>query len=121
MADFHREGGDLEYTEPTSGTARSRGDVFVVQDTLVVALQDIALGAKGTVATRGVWRNLPKVAGTAVKQGDALSWDESSSGLTAGAATSSGDLANVACATADAASAATTVEAQLANGSHKAT
>ena len=49
-------------------------DVVGIGNIIVVALGDIANGATGSVATRGVF-TVPKVSGAVIAQGEKLIWD----------------------------------------------
>lgn len=87
------------------------GTPVLVGSILAVALADIAPGGSGALQTEGVF-TLPKVAGAAVTQGAALTWDVSESALTADTA-AEGDVTGVAVAWAAAGALATTVTAKI--------
>lgn len=93
--------------------AIASGAVVALGGVLTVALADAAVGQSVEVATRGVWR-LPKTAGTAINQGDALYWDVSAGAFAKAGAPAAGDITGAAWAAAPAAAAATTVEIYLA-------
>lgn len=60
----------------TAGANISAGDVVVIGNIIGVAINDIANGATGSVATRGVF-TVPKVSGAVIAQGESLVWDVS--------------------------------------------
>ena len=57
----------------TAGANISAGDVVVIGNIIGVAINDIANGATGSVATRGVF-TVPKVSGAVIAQGESLVW-----------------------------------------------
>lgn len=63
----------IEYTATADITSNQ---VVKVGQTLGVALTDIANGAKGSVAIRGVF-TCPKVSAAVIAQGESLTWDVS--------------------------------------------
>lgn len=79
-----------------SGSAISSGDVVVVGECLGVALVDIANGATGSVAMRGVF-TVPKVTAAVIAQGESLTWDVSAGKFDDNAATpATGDITGAA-------------------------
>jgi predicted RecA/RadA family phage recombinase len=60
----------------TAGANLTSGQVVRVGNTLCVALMDIANGATGQAARRGVFV-VPKVSGAVIAQGESLVWDAS--------------------------------------------
>lgn len=74
------------------GTALVTGQVKVVGKILTVALEAIANGAAGNVATEGVF-TVPKVSGAVIAQGENLTWDASAAAFDDNAATpATGDV-----------------------------
>ena len=79
-----------------TGSAVSANDVVKLGNTLGVALVDIANGATGSVAIRGVF-TVPKVSGAVIAQGESLTWDVSAGKFDDNAATpASGDVTGAA-------------------------
>lgn len=74
MATNYVQPGDV--IQYTAGADISSGEVVKMGNTLGVALQDIANGATGSVAIRGVF-TVPKVTAAVIAQGDSLTWDSS--------------------------------------------
>jgi predicted RecA/RadA family phage recombinase len=90
MATNYVQPGDV--IQYTAGAEISSGDVVKMGNTLGVALQDIANGATGSVAIRGVF-TVPKVTAAVIAQGDSLTWDVSVSKFDDNAATpATGDV-----------------------------
>lgn len=91
MADNYVQTGDvIQWTN--SGTAVASGAVVKIGKILGVALKDIANGATGSVAIRGVY-TVPKVSGAVIAQGENLTWDVSAVGFDDNAATpATGDV-----------------------------
>jgi predicted RecA/RadA family phage recombinase len=78
-----------------------------------VALEAIASGATGFVATAGVW-NFPKVSAAVIKAGEALLWDASGSGVNDNAESSAaGDVAAFGMAMVDAGNGVTTLDVDI--------
>ena len=76
----------------TAGANISAGDVVVIGNIIGVAINDIANGATGSVATRGVF-TVPKVSGAVIAQGESLVWDVSAGKFNDNAATpATGDI-----------------------------
>ncbi len=74
MADnFHSNGDVVQYTAGANITA---GSVVKMGNTLGVALVDIANGATGSVAVKGVF-TVPKVSAAVIGVGESLVWDVS--------------------------------------------
>lgn len=74
MADnFHSNGDVVQYTASADIAA---GSVVKMGNTLGVALVDIANGATGSVAVKGVFR-VPKVSAAVITVGQSLVWDVS--------------------------------------------
>ena len=90
MADtFVSDGNVIQYT---AGSTITAGAVVKIGQTLGVALVDIANGATGSVALRGVF-SVPKVSGAVIAQGERLVWDVSAGAFDDNAATpASGDV-----------------------------
>jgi predicted RecA/RadA family phage recombinase len=94
MATNYVQAGDV--IQYTAGADISSGDVVKMGNTLGVALQDIANGATGSVAIRGVF-TVPKVTAAVIAQGDSLTWDVSVSKFDDKAATpATGDVTGAA-------------------------
>lgn len=94
MATNYVQAGDV--IQYTAGADISSGDVVKMGNTLGVALQDIANGATGSVAIRGVF-TVPKVTAAVIAQGDSLTWDVSVSKFDDNAATpATGDITGAA-------------------------
>ena len=75
-----------------AGSAISSGDVVKVGQVLGVALADIANGATGSVAVRGVF-TCPKVTAAVIAAGESLTWDVSAGKFDDNAATpATGDV-----------------------------
>lgn len=70
---FHSNGDVVQYTAGANITA---GSVVKMGNTLGVALKDIANGATGPVAVKGVFR-VPKVSAAVIGVGESLVWDVS--------------------------------------------
>jgi predicted RecA/RadA family phage recombinase len=76
----------------TAGADLVSGQVVRVGALLCVALEAIANGAQGEVATEGVF-TVPKVSGAVIAQGERLVWDASAAAFDDSAATpASGDV-----------------------------
>lgn len=76
MATNYVQPGDV--IQVTAGADITSGQVVKVGQTLGVALTDIANGATGSVAIRGVF-TCPKVSAAVIAQGESLTWDVSAS------------------------------------------
>lgn len=70
-----------EVLDYTASTAVTSGSGVLMGKRLGVALADIANGATGSVAVRGVY-SLPKLSTDVVAQGDELYWDNTNKRLT---------------------------------------
>ena len=70
---FVQEGSVIQYT---AGADISSGAVVKIGNILGVALGDIANGATGSVAIRGVF-TVAKVSAAVIAQGESLTWDVS--------------------------------------------
>lgn len=68
---YKQAGGVIQHTAAADITA---GSVIKIGAILGVALDDIANGAAGSVATQGVF-SVPKVSGAVINQGESLTWD----------------------------------------------
>lgn len=91
MANNFVQPGDV-LTWTNGGTAVVSGQVVRIGQILGVALVDIANGASGSVAIRGVFR-VPKVSAAVIAQGEALTWDASAAAFDDNAATpATGDV-----------------------------
>ena len=90
MADsFVSDGNVIQYT---AGATIASGAVVKIGQTLGVAVVDIANGATGSVALRGVF-TVPKVSGAVIAQGERLVWDVSAGAFDDNAATpATGDV-----------------------------
>jgi len=100
MATNYVQPGDV--IQFTAGATISSGDVVKMGSTLGVALQDIANGATGSVAIRGVF-TVPKVTAAVIAQGDSLTWDVSAAKFDDKAATpATGDVTGAAASAAEA-------------------
>jgi len=98
-------GGTIQHT--ASGSALSSGDVIVIGEQIGVCLEDIAVGATGTVALEGVF-TLPKVSAAVIAKGESVIWDASAGSFDDNAATpAAGDVSG--CCVAMAAGVATEV------------
>lgn len=97
-----------EVLDVTAGAAITSGSGILVGVRLGVALADIANGAVGSVAVKGVY-SLPKLSTDVVAQGALLYWDNTNKRLTTTATANT--LAGYAAAAA--ASGATTVNIAL--------
>lgn len=76
----------------TAGANLTSGQVVRVGNVLAVALNDIANGAQGAAALRGVFE-VPKVSGAVIAQGENLTWDASAAAFDDNLATpASGDV-----------------------------
>ena len=75
---FIKPGNVIDYT---AGANITSGSGVLVSQRLGVALTDIANGATGSVAVKGVF-NLPKLSTDVIGQGDVLYWDAANSRLT---------------------------------------
>lgn len=95
MADATRGqymGDTMNYTP--SGAAVEKGDFFRVGQELVVALEDIADGATGTVARKGAFL-FPKVDAAVIGQGETVDFDVSAGKIDDNAMTgAAGDLSD---------------------------
>ena len=79
-------------TWTNGGAAVSSGDVVVIGAMLCVALNDIAGGAAGEVATTGVFE-LAKADAGVIAQGEFVTWDSSASNFDDASATpATGDV-----------------------------
>lgn len=74
MADNYVQAGDV--IQYTAGADITAGSVVKIGALLGVALTDIANGATGSVAIRGVF-TVPKVSAAVIAQGERLVWDVS--------------------------------------------
>jgi len=88
------EGKTLEYTN--GGSAIAAGDVVVVGQQVCVALDDIANGETGVLATEGVW-NLPKVDAADITKGDSVIYDVSAAKFDDNLATPAAGDASACC------------------------
>jgi len=79
-----------------TGSAVAANAVVKMGNILGIALVDIASGATGSVATRGVY-TVPKVTAAVIAQGESLTWDVSAGKFDDNAATpASGDVTGAA-------------------------
>jgi len=76
MADNYIQPGDIINHVATADI--TSGQVVKIGQILGVALTDIANGATGSVAVRGVF-TVPKVSGAVIAAGESLTWDVSAS------------------------------------------
>lgn len=77
MATNYNFSGDV--IQYTAGANITSGSVVKIGEILGVALTDIANGATGSVAIRGVF-TVPKVSAAVIAQGESLTWDVSANG-----------------------------------------
>lgn len=112
MATNYIQAGDtIEYTN--SGSAISSGDVVIVGSLVCVALTDIANGATGTLATKGVF-DLAKTSGAVIDQGTEVIWDSSASSFDDSAfSASTGDISDACIAWENATTGETTIKVAL--------
>lgn len=86
---YVQDGAVIAYT---AGADKTAGQVIVIGKIIGVALGDIANGATGSVAIRGVF-TVPKVSGAVIAQGENLTWDASAAAFDDNAATpATGDV-----------------------------
>lgn len=98
------------------GSAIASGDVVKIGQILGVALVDIANGATGSVATRGVF-NVPKVSAAVIAQGESLVYDVSAAAFDDNLATpASGDVSGAAAVAFEAAGGGITTMAVMFTG-----
>lgn len=97
-------GEHLDFVNGSGGTIES-GAPVKIGNIVGIALGKVLDGEKGVAKTKGVF-NLKKKASLAITAGDPVYWDASPGEITKTA----GDGYYIGCATADAASSATTVE-----------
>ena len=115
MKNFVQEGHRITYTNGGSTTISS-GTVLAIGQFLAVACNDIAAGATGECATRGVY-TCPKVSGAVIAQGESLTWDESADAFDDNAATpATGDITGAAAVAWEAKGAGTTTIKVLLTG-----
>ena len=94
MATNYVQPGDV--IQYTAGTDIAAGAVVKIGAVLGVALNDIANGSTGSVATRGVF-SVPKVSAAVIAQGESLTWDVSAGAFDDNAATpATGDITGAA-------------------------
>lgn len=99
-----------------AGAAISAGDVVAAGDIVGIAMTDIAATTGvGAVGIEGIF-TVPKTAGTAWNQGDAIDWDASAGEFHKGVTPAAGDVVSAGIATVAAASAATTAQLKLLGG-----
>jgi predicted RecA/RadA family phage recombinase len=90
---FVQAGDVIQYT---AGANITSGSVVRIGQILGVALVDIANGATGSVAIKGVF-SVPKVSGAVIAAGESLTWDASAGSFDDNAATpASGDVTGAA-------------------------
>lgn len=100
----------------TAGADITAGSVVKIGNILGVALTDIANGASGSVAVRGVFR-VPKVSAAVIAQGESLTWDVSAGKFDDNLATpATGDVTGAAAVAFEAAGNATTTLAVMFTG-----
>lgn len=91
---FVQEGHIIQHTAGADITA---GSVVAIGNMLGVALVDIANGATGSVALKGVF-TLTKASGAVIAKGESLTWDVSAGNFDDNAAIpASGDITGAAC------------------------
>ena len=109
MATNYVQAGDTIDWANGSGSAVSSGDVVAMGQTLGVALVDIANGASGAVAIKGVF-TVAKVSAAVIAQGESLTWDSSVAAFDDNAATAAtGDITGAAAMAAESAGNAVTM------------
>lgn len=106
MKNFIQQGNTIDLTAPAGGLVSGQGHLFGAL--FGVAATDIPAGTKGAVSVVGVY-SLPKVAGVALTEGEAVYWDGDK--ITATAA----DNAPIGHVVDAAASAATSASVRLAH------
>jgi predicted RecA/RadA family phage recombinase len=74
---FESDGSVIQWTNGTGAAIASGQMVKVGPHTLGIALVAIAIGAAGSVAIEGVFKDVPKVSGAVFLQGEKLLWDVS--------------------------------------------
>jgi predicted RecA/RadA family phage recombinase len=100
MATNYVQDGDV--IQYTAGADIVSGAVVKVGAVLGVALTDIANGATGSVAVRGVF-SVPKVSAAVIAQGESLTWDVSAGAFDDNAASpATGDVTGAAAFAAEA-------------------
>jgi predicted RecA/RadA family phage recombinase len=94
MINYQQKG---EVITITAGATYTSGQVIALGNMLGVAAGDIANGAVGEVALKGVF-TVPKVAGAVIAQGQTLTWDASAAAFDDNAAVpAAGDITGAAC------------------------
>lgn len=111
---YLKPGETVTWTNGTGSDVAS-GSPVAMNDTVGIALVDIADGEAGEVAITGVWQ-VTKVAGTAWGQGAKVDWDAGEGGFDVGITAASGDVENCGIAAAAAESADTTAYLKLTPG-----
>jgi predicted RecA/RadA family phage recombinase len=81
MAQNFKIKGDVLQLKNSSGAAIASGSPIFVGKFIGIALGDIANGAVGSAAVEGVFE-LPKATGTAIAQGDVVTWDTATGKVT---------------------------------------
>jgi len=106
----------MQWTNST-GSAVASGDVVKITNMLGIALVDIANGASGSVALKGVFSDVPKVTAAVFTVGEKLIWDVSAGKFDDSAATpASGDVTGAAIALVAGANLETTCTIMLTPG-----
>jgi predicted RecA/RadA family phage recombinase len=100
---YHQDGTTVHYTNAT-GSDIASGAPVVIGGQIGVAIVDIADGDSGAVRMEGVFA-LPKAAGSAIGQGDAVDFDLSEGKIDGDITAAAGDLLGCGVAWADAATA----------------
>ncbi|WP_339774234.1 DUF2190 family protein [uncultured Thalassospira sp.] len=115
MKNYIQAGGSLLFVNATGSTIAS-GSPVVVGSQIGVAAVDIVDGESGTVTMTGVF-SLPKTAGAAIVQGDAVAFDASASAFVPSSAVAAeGDVTGACTAWEAAESAATSVVVKINTG-----
>jgi len=109
---YLNDGAVIDYV---AGSAITSGDVVAMNDTVGIAMDDIASGSTGPVRIEGVF-SVTKTAGVAWVVGDSIDWDASTSSFHKGITPAAGDIA-LCCVCVEAAdSSATTGKVKLTPG-----
>lgn len=117
MATNYRQEGDVMQWTNSTGSAVASGDVVKITNMLGIALVDIANGASGSVALKGVFSDVPKVTAAVFTVGEKLIWDVSAGKFDDSAATpASGEVTGAAIALVAGANLETTCTIMLTPG-----
>lgn len=93
MKNYVQPGDSIDFT---AGATTTSGQVVAIGNILAVAAGDVANGATGQAATKGVF-TVPKVSAAVIAQGESLTWDVSAAAFDDNAATpATGDITGAA-------------------------